>query len=223
MNGRVITLDSDEHHAVQALLPWFANGTLASDEARRLEAHVQGCARCEADLARQRSWRASLAEADAAVDPDRIDRADRVEHDWDRLRSRLATVHASAPDVPMDAGTRRRLPRWVPFALAGQTALIGALLVAGLLLVPMRGEAPYRALGAAPSDAAHALVVFRPDASEAQIRQALRMAEARLVGGPTVTDAYLLRLKDVGPAALARLREQPGVERVESLDAGGQR
>ena len=83
---------------------------------------------------------------------------------------------------------------------------------------------PYRALGAAPGPATpNALVVFRAVATEAQIRSALRAADARLVGGPTVTDAYLLRLATPGAQTLARLREQGAVLRVESLDAEGTR
>jgi hypothetical protein len=73
----------------------------------------------------------------------------------------------------------------------------------------------------APVDAsapANALVVFRPDATEADIRAALRAGDARLVGGPTVTDAYLLRIPDLGAAPLARLRAQRAVARVESLE-----
>ena len=40
---------------------------------------------------------------------------------------------------------------------------------------------------------------------------------ARIVGGPTVTDAYLLRVANPTPEVLARLRAQPGVLSVEAL------
>ena len=77
----------------------------------------------------------------------------------------------------------------------------------------------YRTLGAAGAPpAANALVVFRPDATEAEMRRALRAADARVVGGPTVTDAYLLRIPALDAEALARLRAEPAVARVESLE-----
>ncbi|MGZ5216143.1 MAG: zf-HC2 domain-containing protein, partial [Caldimonas sp.] len=76
----------------------------------------------------------------------------------------------------------------------------------------------------APASAeANALALFHADATEQQIRAALRAVGARIVGGPTVTDAYLVRLGDPGPDALARLRAQPGVLRVESLQGEASR
>ena len=51
----------------------------------------------------------------------------------------------------------------------------------------------------------------------------IRKNYARIVGGPTVTDAHLLRFGATGAAALARLRAQPAVARVESLRAEGAR
>jgi hypothetical protein len=89
---------------------------------------------------------------------------------------------------------------------------------AALLIGVSQHPDPYQALGSASSaPSANAVVVFRPDATEAQIRAALRTSDARLVGGPTVTDAYLLQMPGDGAAALKRLRAQPAVLRVESL------
>jgi hypothetical protein len=45
----------------------------------------------------------------------------------------------------------------------------------------------------------------------------LHAVEARIVGGPTITDAWLLRIGNPTPQVLARLRAQPGVLRVEAL------
>jgi len=106
------------------------------------------------------------------------------------------------------------------FALAAQAGLLVAfaLLAAWPVLSP-RVEL-YRGLGAAPASiAANAIVVFRPDASEAQIRAALRAGGAQVVGGPTVSDAYLLHVRTNDQATLARLRAQAGVLRAESLEA----
>jgi hypothetical protein len=109
--------------------------------------------------------------------------------------------------------------RWKPslqLALAAQ-AVVTLVLVGALIATTARNE-PYRALGSAPASIeANALAVFRADATEQQMREALRSAGARIVGGPTISDAYLLRIVDLQPETLVRLRAQPGVLRVESL------
>ncbi len=207
MKARILALDSDEHRAVQSLLPWFVNGTLGAVEAGRVEAHIAECARCQADTAFQVRLR-DLGVATEAVGD--------VERGWGALRGRLEPQAATARHAP--GSPRRRWAGWLPLAFGLQGALVLVLAISWLMF-PRQPE-PYRTLGAPPSAAtANALVVFRADATEAQMRQALRASEARLVGGPTVTDAYLLSMPDLGAQALARLRAQPGVVRVESLDA----
>jgi len=207
VKARVLRLDSDEHGAVQALLPWYANGTLDAAERAEVEAHLGDCARCRADLDFQRLVRTTPV---AAAGGD-------VEHGWLALRERLASAPAPAPARPTIAPRAGwTLPRWLLPALALQAVFVVAMTAAWLVLP---APADYRTLGAAAAaPAANALVVFRPDASEAEIRRALRAADARVVGGPTVTDAWLLRVPALGAPALARLRAERAVARVESLE-----
>jgi hypothetical protein len=92
------------------------------------------------------------------------------------------------------------------------------ILVMAFALVSLLSPAePYRALGSAAVVDANAIVVFRADASQAETGAALRAAGARIVGGPTAADAYLLRLPEPTAAALARLRAERAVASVESL------
>ena len=71
---------------------------------------------------------------------------------------------------------------------------------------PVAGE--YHALSAPAEAVATAVVRFRPDATEAQIRQGLKDSGARLVDGPTVSDAYVVRLpREHYAAALDKLRK----------------
>ena len=202
MKARVLQLDSDEHGRAQALLPWYANGTLGAAEHAAVEAHLGDCARCRADLEFQRLVRATPP----TTPPGDVDRG------WLALREHLAEPPARHPPVPQ----ARPLPRWLMPAFALQAAFV-LVLVAAWLALPATGD--YRTLGsAASSPAANALVVFRPDATEAEILRALRTADARVVGGPPVTDAYLLRVPALDAASLARLRAEPAVARIESLD-----
>ena len=206
MKARILPLDSDEHRIAQAILPWFVNGSLDAAEASQVTAHLADCSRCQADATAQAGLRI------VAVDTERRGNIDR---DWTSLRSRL-DADPMAPPHRAAATTRPWWKHGLQLAVALQAGVMLVLAFA-LIGIPSRTE-PYRALGAVPAPAeANALAVFRADASEKQMREALRAASARVVGGPTVTDAYLLRLGDPGPDALARLRAQPGVLRVESL------
>ena len=84
--------------------------------------------------------------------------------------------------------------------------------------VPASGD--FHALAAPAEQGATAVVRFRPDATEAQIRQGLKDSGARLVDGPTVSDAYVVRLpRDRYAAALDKLRKAPGVALVEALES----
>jgi anti-sigma factor RsiW len=219
VKARILALDSDEHRAMQALLPWFVNGTLDELQAARVETHLAGCARCQADAA----WQARLRDRPGAGAP-ADDAAGDVDRDWAALRSRIdAKRPATAPRTPRPAARERwPWPRWSRWVVAAQS---GVMLVLALALFgATRPTEPYRGLGGAPvTTAANAIVVFRPDATEAQIRAALRASDSRVVGGPTVMDAYLLHLAEPGPDALARLRSHPAVQRAESLDAGAAR
>ena len=95
------------------------------------------------------------------------------------------------------------------------------------------GGAAFHALGAAAPGAVVAgvsategvaLVRFRPEATEADIRHALQHCGARLVDGPTVTDAWVVRLPAADYAqTLASLRAQPAVALAEALETGTMR
>jgi anti-sigma factor RsiW len=205
VRARILPFDTDEHRQAELLLPWYSTGTLEPTERARVHAHLLQCARCQADAAFQARLR-------AAPDPD--PRVGRVDDGWAALRARLDP----RPPAPPRAVTQgwQRWAHWWPVALGFQCALLAGLAIA--LVIAIRAPEPYRALGSgASAPMANALVVFRPDATEAQIRAALRASGARLVGGPTVTDAYLLQLPEPGPQALAGLRTQAAVLRVESL------
>lgn len=206
MKARILPLDSAEHRSAQDLLPWFVNGTLGAVEASSVARHLAGCERCQKDAAEQAQLRASVAAMEAAGD---------VERGWAVLRSRIEAL-PPAPARRPERVTPGRWRRWLPLALAVQTALIVTLVLV-LVAGPAREER-YRALGAQPAASdANAVAVFRGDATSQQMRDALQAAGARIVGGPTVTDAYLLHVAHPTPQVLSRLRAQPGVLRVEAL------
>jgi hypothetical protein len=210
VKARVFQLHGDEHDAVQALLPWYVNGTLDTGELGRVRDHVRDCARCQADIA----WQEHFCTPDLLATQPAA--AHQVDRDWAALTLRLAADTPPARRAPM--APSRPGPRWWPLAFAAQGALASVLALAWFFAPPR--EEPYHALGAAPAaTSANVLVVFRPTSTEADIRRALRSSRAQLVAGPTVTDAYLLRVDPLTADSLARLRAQAPVLRVDSLEA----
>lgn len=205
MKARVLPLPGDEHAAVQALLPWYLNGALAADERAGVAAHLAGCAACRAELEGERRLQAVHAGVEASPGE--------LASDWAALRRRI-DVPRPAPPGP---GIR---PAWRTLAML-QFALL--LLALGLWAADRPAPARYTAQGAAGRDAG-AVVRFRPETREQDIRRLLRDSGTRLVGGPTLSDAYLLELPPADPAAaLVRLRADPQVLMAESLDARGAR
>jgi anti-sigma factor RsiW len=210
--GRVVPLHGDEHEHVQSLLPWYANRTLDADEAEHVRVHLAGCPQCTAELAWQERLRTAAPSAPPAAMKAEVDRQ------WAALSQRLERPAAARPAV---AKRDWLSARWWPLALGVQSALVAALALVWVLL-PAHDE-PYRALGGAPAaTTANVLVVFRPNATEADIRRALRANRAQVVAGPTVTDAYLLRMDPLTSQTLARLRGDATIVRVESLEAQAQ-
>jgi anti-sigma factor RsiW len=206
VKARILPLDSAEHRSTQDLLPWFVNGTLGADEASAVASHLAQCERCQKDALEQARLKASVF-----VSPPEGD----VDRDWAALRSRIEAAPASATHKPQ-AAPSWPWRRWLPMTVAVQAAFTVALIL--VLLGGSLREERYRALGERPTAfEANAVAVFRNDATNQQMRDALHAAGARIVGGPTVTDAYLLRITNATPEALSRLRMQPGVLSVEAL------
>jgi hypothetical protein len=218
------------HHEAQEALPWLANGSLCGDERERVQAHLETCALCRADLAVLHTLR--------AASPGLVPDCD-AERALARLLPRLdapagrpeepAVVLAPAPaPLQTPAGWRARLAandgRWLRAAVALQ---FGAIAVLAALLARPSGTADaqagaYRALGAGPSAQATLIVTFRPDTPERELRRIAGAHHARIVGGPTVTGAWLVDTDIGAAAALASLRAEPAVTLAEPLGAEGQ-
>jgi anti-sigma factor RsiW len=219
MSGQIVHLEPDPHVAVQRLLPWYLTGRLETNEHDAVETHLAACPECRAELETERHWQLLQPGHGAQVD---------VEDGWARMRARLgAGEPAQAPQVtsprgragrPWHLGARSRA--WAAPAVlsVGLAAAIVATLRPAPSAVPVLGD--FHALAAPAEQGATAVVRFRPDATEAQIRQGLKDSGARLVDGPTVSDAYVVRVpRDRYAAALDKLRKAPGVALVEALES----
>jgi hypothetical protein len=207
MNSHVAKPDPATHQAVQQLLPWLLAGTLDSAELAMTQLHLQECAQCQADLDWQRKLRAASASPDSAFDADRA------------FAKLLPRLQPQAPRTGVLERWRRASAAnsaWLRWTAVAQLAVIGVLSV-----MLARPAADYRAMGAAARAEGNAVVVFRPDTTERDMRRILQAAGARVVDGPTVTDAYVLALPAAqATAALARLRSEPAVTLAQPLGDG---
>lgn len=130
---------------------------------------------------------------------------------------------AAAAATPPAAAAAR--PAWMGWALAAQFA--GLVVLTALVIHPLnvRPAPAYHALGAAPAAVQpNLMVIFKPQTSEAAVRETLRAAGARVVGGPTEADAWLLQTPaDQRAAALVKLRGARHVALAEPVDPAGAR
>jgi len=213
VGGRIVDLLSAPHLATEALLPWLLNDTLSPAERAEVESHLQACVQCRAELERQRDLMSRYV---ASPVPEC---ATGAEAPLARLLARLDDESARS------AMPRRKMAaRWWQFAIALQMGVIlalGTTLWLQLDPTPRTDLPAYRGLAtSAQRTAGDALVVFDPNASEAEVRRALQHAGARIVDGPTATGAYIVRLdRDPMQPAFTALRLDRAVLRVESLVA----
>jgi len=210
MNNELAKPAPASHEAVQRLLPWMLSGTLDSDELEFIQPHLDACDQCQQDL----DWQRKVAEAgpasDPALDPERAFAA---------LLPRLGPQQAAVGVLQRWRAAFAANSPWLRWTAVAQLATIGVL--AALLARP----APdYRALGAAPAPAGDAVIVFKPDTSEREMRRILQASGARVVDGPTVTDAYILALPPGQAAgALQRLGAESAVSLASPLHPDPQR
>ena len=229
MNGRVFRIDIPAHQAVQELLPWYATSQLAPDETRRVHEHLQTCAQCRQDLAWEHGVRAeaaadslpegvdmegALARLMPALGPQERVMAPSAEHD------EVAGTTPPGASLPWWRVSAANQPSWLRWAVAAQWVVIAGL--GAVLLRPAAEPDAYHVLGSGAAAAGNLVVVFQPNTSERELRRILQAQNARVVDGPTVTDAYLLSVPAASRAqALKALRADAAVKLVEPLDGGG--
>jgi len=208
MNSQAARSDARGHREMQQLLPWLLAGTLERAESDLVQAHVQACPQCQADLDFQRRLRDAARQPAPAIDPERA------------LARLLPCLAAQAPRAGELHRFWRRMAAndnaWLRWTAAAQLAVIGVL---GVLLVRGDDGAAYQALGSPLRAQGAIVVVFRPETPERELRRIVQASGARVVDGPTVTDAYVLDVPaGRAPRALVRLRAEPAVTLAQPLD-----
>jgi len=213
-----MTRESDRevaHREAQDLLPWLANGRLDGAELQRVQAHLATCATCRADL----DTLYTLQDVGDLPAPG-LD----VDKAFARLLPQLDAV-APADAAPVIPGWRTRLAandgRWLRAAVGLQFC---AIVVLGALLLRPSGDTQmaaqddaYRVLGADTGADGIVAVTFKPDTPEHELRRIVTASGAHIVGGPTVTGAWMLGSAQAPADVAARLRTESAVTLAEPL------
>lgn len=205
------------HERIQAMLPWYVNGTLDEGGQAQVRAHLRSCSACREEAALHERIAAHVCSG-RQVHPVPL-------ASLDHLMERI------------EAHEARRFRRWLQQcgrwlrgkslerALIAQAVTI-CLLVLMLAWLVIRPEptAEYRTLGSPPNSALPAApqlrVQLHDSLTTAQVQRLLLRIDGQIVHGPTADGVYIIELAE-GVASDGRatreiatwLSEQPGVER----------
>jgi hypothetical protein len=199
--------DDDAHAQAEELLPWYSTGQLDDKDRALVEKHLASCVACQ----RQLRFDEKMVDEFQSLDP-------QVESGWSRLRGRIAEDDRRISRVPPAFSGAWRLLRQPAVATLAAAQLAFVVIAGGVFLTLSRPN--YETLGSAVQPAAgNVIVIFRADATQKDILDALRASGAALVGGPTSADAYLLRVPaERRAAALASLQADDDVQLAQPID-----
>jgi hypothetical protein len=202
--AEIISLRDGPHRSVELLIPWYASGQIDSADAALIDEHLADCLDCRILLEQERRLKAAVSGLPV-----------NAHLGWEKLQRRLA------PHRPLQPSRHRSFSLNWPVAITAFASVQLAVLTSALLLFrPAAPPASYRAL-AAPTGPApgNLIVLFRPETTEQEFRQALSQTGARLVGGPTDAGAYMLFVNPVQrSAALEALRAHSSVLIAQPID-----
>lgn len=109
----------DTHAEAWDLLPWLANGRISAGDREWVEAHVQACGDCRAELAAQRALASKMGEA--GVSP--ATGGNEEQRSFDRLWARIEAAESAAPATSAASAGRQgasRPVRWLAAAVIVQ-------------------------------------------------------------------------------------------------------
>jgi anti-sigma factor RsiW len=206
----------DTHAEAWDLLPWLANGRITAADREWVEAHVQACDECRAELSAQRMLAGNLR--DAGAEP--VVSTTEEQRSFDKLWARIeAAESATSGTKSVEAAPRRasRPVRWLAAAVVVQgfgLALFGinalrAPDAAKPGFVTVTSEAPNR------TNAPMVSLVFAPEASIDTINTLLTHQGLSIVSGPGLSGNFTAALS---PDAVASGASAESVAAVVSKD-----
>jgi hypothetical protein len=197
-----------ERDEIEAMLPWFAAGTLSRRDAARVEAALKSDAELSQrfELVREELGETIRLNEDLGAPSSRA------------LKNLFEKIDAEAPrQRAVSFNLVGRISEFVAsfsprtLAYAGAVAALALVLQAGVItsLVTDRGDANFKTVSVDPGQGAFALVRFAPNATAADITKFLEDNKAVVVDGPKA-GMYRIRLAVTGmpKEELARIIKQ---------------
>jgi hypothetical protein len=177
----------DTHAEAWALLPWLANGRIAPEDREWVEAHVQACAECRAELASQRLVVSHVNRAEAvSPQPAASDEQRSFNKLWARIEaSESAAVPATGTTgAAVPAARTSRTVRWLAAAVVVQAIGLGVL---GLAFLGGRSQGSEMITVTDPQPRLNApgvSLAFAPETSMGTVNTLLTHQGLSIVSGP---------------------------------------
>ena len=184
----------------ETLLPFYVNDSLSPEQRAQVDQHVQDCDHCRDEIRFLTALRRQVKQTTTTASPGELG-----------LRRLMRDVKREQ--------SRRVVSRWWKPAMAA--AIMVIVLQSALLFQQQHTQPTYIPLGGAESGLQ---ITFQPTATEAQIRELLNQAHARIIDGPGALGVYRIQLlnQQLTPqqreAIIAQLRQQAIVQDVSSPD-----
>ncbi|MFZ6676159.1 hypothetical protein [Undibacterium sp. Xuan67W] len=203
------------HEITQELLPWFVAQTLVDEEMDFVKKHVQSCNHCMNDVNFLLKLQTSEALAPTSADIERafarvlprLGSNSQINIKRNNIFNKLTTFFSH---IGASVNTK------MSWALAIQAVVIAGLLThLGLQEEKYSG---YRLQGATGKSSGNVVVVFKPETTVKEVQRIMSINDARIIDGPTVTNAYVLNVPEEKLiSSVKELRAEPAIELVESL------
>ncbi len=182
------------HEEVWLLLPWLANGRIASAERERAEQHILRCKDCERELAAQRLIGVALSEPDRvtyAPGPSFRKLMERID-DENARRASSRGRQKPAPATGRLSGRFAHVALWRPPGLAWAASFIAVFAITALVGTGYRWSEPlYRTHTDSPAAQTHVLhIAFDRAVTIGDAQELLRTNGARIVEGPGNTGIF---------------------------------
>jgi hypothetical protein len=197
-----------ERDEIEAMLPWFAAGTLSRKDAARVEAALKSdpVLSQRFELVREELGETIRLNEDLGAPSSRALKSLFEKIDAEAPRRQAASFNLAGRISEFVASFSPRT-----LAYAGAVAALALVLQAGVItsLVTDRGDGTYKTVSVDPGQGAFALVRFAPNATAADITKFLEDNKAVVVDGPK-GGMYRIRLAVTGmpKEELARIIKQ---------------
>lgn len=183
----------DTHAEAWDLLPWLASGRLQPAEREWVEAHVQGCAACRAELETQRTLCATLQASGASAPAGSGEEQRSFDKLWARIEaSEAAAAKATGTHGAAARGSSRTV-RWLAAAVIVQGFGL-ALFSLNTLREPAAEFSTVSRVDAKRTNAPEVRIVFAPEASIGTINTLLSHQGLSIVSGPGTSGNFTAAL-----------------------------